>query len=91
VGPPERGAEPPLAQIASTLAFGAAALSLFLAAYRASTPAPPPPETALVLADPASPSIAWRPARVPRPLALAALAGVAALVLLAASGLMRAR
>jgi membrane protease YdiL (CAAX protease family) len=90
-GPPERGVEPSSAQIASTLAFGAAALALFVAAYRASTPAPPAPETALVLADPSSPSIAWRQRRVPRPLALAALAGIAALLLLGLMGLIRAR
>jgi membrane protease YdiL (CAAX protease family) len=90
-GPPERDVVPTWAQLAGTLALGVTALAIALDRFRAATPAPPPPEGALVLADPASPSIAWRASRVPRPLAVAALATIAALLLLALAGLTRGR
>jgi membrane protease YdiL (CAAX protease family) len=88
-GPPERDVLPTAGQLVGTLAFGVAGLALLVARYRAVTPAPPAREDALVLADPASTSIAWRPGRVPAALALAALSGVAGLVLLALSGIQR--
>ncbi|HEX9242943.1 MAG TPA: type II CAAX endopeptidase family protein [Anaeromyxobacter sp.] len=91
IGPPEREAAPTPAQLAGTLAFGAVALALLLARFRAATPVPPPATDALSLVDPASPSLEWRASRVPAPLALAALAGLASLLLLALAGLTRGR
>jgi membrane protease YdiL (CAAX protease family) len=80
-------ASPPLGAVAAMLAFGLVALAAVALAYRAATPAPPDPADALVLRDPASPSILWHPSRVPPPLARAALSGVALLLVLALAGL----
>jgi membrane protease YdiL (CAAX protease family) len=81
----ERPAEPPPARdLALALAAGAAALALLLRAYRAVTPVAPPPEASLALRDPASPSIAFSSARVPRALGWAAAVGVALLATLLA-------
>lgn len=86
-GPVEMGSPPPLGAVAAMLAFGLVALAAVGLAYRAATPAPPGPAEALVLRDPASPSILWHPARVPPPLARATLSGVALLLVLALAGL----
>jgi membrane protease YdiL (CAAX protease family) len=86
VGEPE-GAPPPAGAIAAMLAFGVTSLVALGLAYRAVTPRPPPVSDALELRDPASPSIAWHPARVPPPLARAAAGGLAILFLLAVAGL----
>jgi membrane protease YdiL (CAAX protease family) len=90
-GPPDRTEAPTLGQLAGTLAFGAIALALLLARYRAATPAPPPPSEALALVDPSSPSLEWRATRVPAALALAALSAVGSLVLIALAGIIRGR
>jgi membrane protease YdiL (CAAX protease family) len=90
-GPPERDVLPTVGQLAVTLAFGAAGLALLVARYRVATPAPPAREDAIVLADPSSPSLAWRPGRVSPGLAVAALLGVASLLLLALVGVIRGR
>ncbi len=86
LGPVET-ASPPIAAVAAMLAFGAASLAAVAVVYRAITPRPPPPADATVLRDPASPSIAWNPARIPRPLLRAALGGIAILLVLAVAGL----
>jgi hypothetical protein len=88
-GAPEEATSP--LEAVGTLAVGAVALGILLAAYRAASPAPPPAADAVVLADPSSPSISWRPDRVPRGLAAALLAGIGALLLLALAGIIRAR
>ena len=87
LGATEPASAPPLEAVVTMLAIGASALGLLLAAYHAVAPPPAPAADALVLVDPASPSIRWEPARVPRALALAALLGAAALVLLGLAGL----
>ena len=89
-GEPDRGAARSAGELAPALVlgvFGVLALAALVVRFRAATPAPPPPSASLVLVDPASPSIAWRPARVPPRLALAAVSAFAALLLLALAGL----
>jgi len=89
-GVPEPPPVPSLGVIAAALVAGAGALALLLALYRAAAPSPPPaPGSGVALRDPASLSIAFDPSRVPRALAAFALAGAAALVVLAALGLAR--
>ena len=90
-GAPERPESPGVPAVLAALGVGAAALGLLLASYRAASPAPPPATDAVVLVDPSSPSIVWRPGRVPPVLAAAALAATASLVLLGIAGLIRAR
>lgn len=77
----------PAAAIAGVAAFGLLALGALAVLFHAVTPRPPPPEDALALRDPASPSILWHASRVPPALARATLGGVAVLLLLAAAGL----
>lgn len=77
----------PAGAIAGTAAFGVVAALAAAALYHSVTPRPPPARDVLVLHDPASPSIAWHPSRVPPALARAAAAGVALLLLLAVAGL----
>jgi membrane protease YdiL (CAAX protease family) len=84
----EPGASPP-GDVAATLAAGLCLLGLFGAAYRAAAPPPGAATPAVALADPSSPDLRWRPDRVPRRLALAALAGGIALFLLALAGVAR--
>lgn len=84
---PVEPASPPVAAVAAMLGFGAASLAALAVVYRAVTPRPPPASDATVLRDPTSPSIAWHPARIPRPLLRAALGGVAILLVLAVAGL----
>jgi hypothetical protein len=84
-GPPAA----PAGEVATALALGACVLGLLLAAYGAAAPPPAPAGEAVAWVDAASPDLRWRPERVPRRLALAALAGVAAILLLAAAGLVR--
>ncbi len=81
-GVPAQGEEPPLSAVAATAVLGLSLLALVLAAFRAATPAPPPAGEALSLADPADPSTAFSPERVPPRLLLAAVAGLALLALL---------
>jgi hypothetical protein len=88
LGATEAPAEAAAGQIGATLAVGACGLGLLLAAYRAAAPAPPP-DLALVRVDPASPDLRWRPERVPRGLALLAVAGAVTLFALALAGLVR--
>jgi hypothetical protein len=80
---PAEGPAPPAAAAVS-LAVGAGALVLLGLLYRAATPGPPAAADAVVPRDPAEPSIRFSPARVPRPLAAAAVLGAAALVALLA-------
>jgi membrane protease YdiL (CAAX protease family) len=82
------GAAPP-GEVATTLAAGLCLLGLSVAAYRAAAPPPGSAAPSVVLADPASPDLRWRLERVPRRLALAALAGGLALILLALAGIAR--
>ena len=76
----------PAAVFVPVMAFGGAALALILLAYAAATPRPAPASEALVLRDPADPSLRFSAARVPRPLAVAAGAGGALLVALLLAG-----
>jgi membrane protease YdiL (CAAX protease family) len=85
VGPAE-APPPPAGAVGAMLALGVASLVALGLAYRAVTPRPPAAADALVLRDPASPSIAWHPSRIPAPLARAAALGVATLLLLALAG-----
>jgi membrane protease YdiL (CAAX protease family) len=88
-GPP-RGERPPPSATAALLAFGAVALALLLRAVAATSPRPPPTgQEAVVLRDPASPSIHFDPRRVPRPLAAVAAGGAAVLLALALLGVAR--
>jgi membrane protease YdiL (CAAX protease family) len=82
---------PPAWAVLPVLALGASALVLLLLALRAAARAPSAPAEAVVLRDPASPSIAFSLARVPPPIRLLALAGAATLAALAALGLALAR
>lgn len=91
LGVPDAAEAPPLAAIGFSLALGAAGLALLLGAYAAATPRPPPAEVAVALRDPADPSFAFSPARVPAALTAAALAGVALLAALLAFGAGRPR
>ena len=84
LGVPEPAGPPPARDLALALAMGAAALALLLRAFHAVTPEPPPPGAAVALRDPASPSIAFSAARVPRSLGWAVAAGVALLAALLA-------
>ena len=85
-GPDPARAPPPVAAVASAVAFGGGALLLAIAAYRAATPEPPPPAAeAVVLRDPALPSIAFSPRRVPLALLSAVLTGAALLAALLAA------
>jgi hypothetical protein len=88
LGATEAPTTAPAGQIAVTLTVGACALGLLLGAYRAAA-GWPPPDGRVVLVDPASPDLRWRPGRVPRPLALAAAGGALALLALAILGLAR--
>jgi membrane protease YdiL (CAAX protease family) len=75
-GPQAATAPPPLEAVASAIAFGGGALLLVVVAYRATTPgAPPAPETAVILRDPAEPSIRFSMRRVPPALLSAVLTG----------------
>jgi membrane protease YdiL (CAAX protease family) len=76
-------ARPALADALAPLAAGGVALAILAAGLRLVTPAPPPPEEAIALRDPADPSTRFRLDRVPRVLTRAAAAGLAALSLLA--------
>ena len=91
LGPPETHALPSAVELLGTLGIGLAALAVIAAGIRVVAPPPPPPSDALALADASSPSIAWRPGRVPPALLLAAFAAAATLVLLGVAGLGRAR
>ena len=86
LGATEAPATAPAGEIATTLAVGVCALGLLLGAYRAAAGWPPPDGT-VALVDPASPDLRWRPARVPRPLALLAAGGALTLLALAVLGL----
>jgi membrane protease YdiL (CAAX protease family) len=88
-GPPA-GPAPSTWALLPPLALGASALALLLFAVAAAAPQPEPPEAALVLRDPAHPSIEFGLRRVPPRLRLAALCGGATLVALAVAGLLRA-
>jgi hypothetical protein len=79
-------AGPGLALALAMLAAGAAALAPLAAAYRAATLAPPPPGAALVLRNPADPSLRFRWERVPPGYLAAGLVGVALLLALAGLG-----
>jgi membrane protease YdiL (CAAX protease family) len=81
---------PTAAAIGVVFAVGLAALVPLLAAYRALTPAPPPFEDALVLRDPARPSIAFSPGQVPPGWAVLWVAGSASLAALLLVALLRA-
>ena len=74
-------APPTLIGVVVTAAVGGGALVLLLRAYRAVTPVPPAPSSAVALRDPADPSIGFSGVRVPRALRAAALAGAVLLVL----------
>lgn len=87
--PPPAGPVP-ASDIAVALVFGASVLLAVLGAYRAATPRPPPAAGALVLRDPADPSIRFSPARVPPGLAVAVVGGAAFLAALLALGALRA-
>lgn len=93
LGPGVRpGAEaeiPSPAAIAATLALGALSLGLLLLGYRAATPSPPPPRTALVLRNPLDPSIRFRAGRMPATLRAVLRLGVVGLVLLAVAMVVR--
>lgn len=67
------------ASAAVMLVLAGSAVRLLAHAYRRATPAPPPPEAALVARDPAAPPSRFRWRRVPRRWRLAFLAGVALL------------
>jgi len=84
VGIPDE--QPTAAAVAGTLALGLALLAPAMFAFRAATPRPPPAGAAVVLRDPADPSTRFSPARVPAPLARAALVGLFALALLVIAG-----
>jgi membrane protease YdiL (CAAX protease family) len=88
-GPREPGPPPPEALLVP-LAVGGVALAAVLVVFRnvAARP-PPPPASAVVLRDPASPSLRWRAARVPARLAGATLTGTGALLVLALLGVAR--
>jgi uncharacterized protein len=77
---------PGLALALAMLVAGAAALAPLAAAYRAATLAPPPPGAALVLRNPADPSLRFRWERVPAGYLAAGLVGVALLLALAGLG-----
>lgn len=88
-GPP-RDVTPPLAAVAGTLGLGGSALALLLLAYRAAAArGAAPADGAVSLRDPEDRSIRFDPARVPRVLAVAALAGAAILVALSLVGVGR--
>jgi membrane protease YdiL (CAAX protease family) len=89
-GPPPPPEPAPPSAIALAMTFGAAALLAVLAAYRAATPRPPPAAGALVLRDPADPSIRFSLARVPAGLAAGAVVGLALLAALLVLGALRA-
>jgi membrane protease YdiL (CAAX protease family) len=76
--PPQE--RPPLPALLATMVLGASALLLVLLAYRSATPDPPPAATAVVLRDPADPSVHFSFRRVPPALAAATLAGGVLLV-----------
>jgi len=81
-----RGSPPDALPLLLTLAAGSAALLALAPAYRRATPVPPPDSGSLVRRDPADPSTAFSPRRVPAALLAAAsvgLAGLVALLLLA--------
>jgi membrane protease YdiL (CAAX protease family) len=77
-------------EVLGTAVIGGIALWALLKAYRAASPGPESLPGLLALRDPSSPSIAWRPDRVPRALALGAIASIGALLLLGLLGLIRA-
>ncbi|HET8541037.1 MAG TPA: type II CAAX endopeptidase family protein [Anaeromyxobacter sp.] len=79
-------APPPLAAVLGTAAVGVAALALLVRAYRALTPDPPPPSSAVALRDPADPSIAFSGLRVPAALRAGALAGAVLFLALLVAG-----
>ncbi|MEI6223670.1 MAG: type II CAAX endopeptidase family protein [Deltaproteobacteria bacterium] len=86
-GSSEPGAEVPLGATLALLVLGLAALAPLVLAWLRATPAPPEGSTAVVLRDPADPSIRFRLSLVPPgPRALAGLG----LLLFAALGLYRA-
>ena len=86
-GSSEPGAEGPLGATLALLALGLAALAPLVLAWIRATPAPPEGRTAVVLRDPADPSIRFRLSLVPPgPRVLAGLG----LLLYAALGLYRA-
>lgn len=88
-GAPAEAAPPPSAILAG-IVLGGGALALLLLAFRAAAPrTPSPPTDALALREPSWPSVHFDLGRVPRRLGMAALAGAAALVALAAVGLAR--
>lgn len=89
LGPSDAPAAAPAGEIATTFTVGACALGLLLGAYRAAAPPAPRRDELLVRVNPSSPDLRWRPERVPRRLALLAVAGAAALVLLGLAGLVR--
>jgi membrane protease YdiL (CAAX protease family) len=89
-GAPEAFPPPDVSELVAPLGLGVAALGLLIASYRAAAPSPPPAWDAVVLVDPASPSISWRPGRVPPVLAAVAFAAAASLASLGLAGLMRA-
>lgn len=86
-GPPEP-VSPTASAALSALALGGIALASLLLAYGAVAHGVPTRE-AVTLRDATAPSILFDPARVPRPLALSALAGGAVLVVLAILGATR--
>jgi len=88
-GVPEPPPSPSLGAIAAALVGGGGALALLVALYRAASPSPPEPGSTVALRDPSSASIVFDPSRVPRALGAIALAGAAALLVLAALGLAR--
>jgi hypothetical protein len=85
LGRPPEPASPPPSAVLSAIAFGGVALALLLLAYGAAARGAPVQDT-VTLRDASAPSILFDPARVPRALALSALAGGAVLVLLAILG-----
>lgn len=81
-GASARGREPTASELAFAAAIGLTLLAPILLAFRTTTPRPPPAGEALALRDPADPSTAFSPQRVPVPLQVAALAGMTVLALL---------
>jgi hypothetical protein len=82
-GVPDPGESADPAGALALLAFGLAAMAPVLLAYRRATPNPPTGGDAVVLRNPANPSIRFHLGALPSPYAVAGLAGLALLLALA--------
>jgi CAAX protease family protein len=81
----------PLPAVALGLAIGVSALVPLAMSFRTAAGAPPDATASMVLRDPADPSLAFRPSRLPRGIRLAVVLGAQLLLVLALVALWRAR